>query len=340
MGYETLHCHTTTSDGQLTYQQVLDLCAQKGVGVVAFTDHDSLPSKKNFAQLQKYTGPTQWVVGCELSSGWPKEIPGVSSDFHILGLFIDPFNPELVARNQKVQAARVGRMEQMVANLNQLGFTITTQDCLKASGGESVGRPHIVAALSKYPQNETLVERLRQQMAKAADQDPQVKEQYQAMVLRGPSQYPYALFLSKEAFIQGVYVKHGAELDHLDETVRLIHQAGGVALLAHWTFTKNQVGLAKIEELLQAGRLDGAEIIYGQGTVGREAEIAQDMADIRNLTSRLGALQSGGVDLHTAADLEAFVQNPIWARQTVGLTAKLLKDPRVHSQWSSLPTTT
>ena len=52
--YQNLHCHTKTSDGQLTYSQVLKLCAKYQISVVAFTDHDSLPNRKTVDLLNDY----------------------------------------------------------------------------------------------------------------------------------------------------------------------------------------------------------------------------------------------------------------------------------------------
>jgi predicted metal-dependent phosphoesterase TrpH len=46
MKYQNLHAHTVTSDGLLTYKEVLNVCAKNNIGVLAFTDHDSLPNKK------------------------------------------------------------------------------------------------------------------------------------------------------------------------------------------------------------------------------------------------------------------------------------------------------
>ena len=43
---ETLHSHTITSDGKLSHRQVLEICEERNIGVVAFTDHDSLPDSK------------------------------------------------------------------------------------------------------------------------------------------------------------------------------------------------------------------------------------------------------------------------------------------------------
>lgn len=46
LSLESLHNHTTTSDGQLTHHQFLDHAADNDISIVAFTDHDAVFSDK------------------------------------------------------------------------------------------------------------------------------------------------------------------------------------------------------------------------------------------------------------------------------------------------------
>lgn len=89
MNYESLHNHTTTSDGEQSHLEVLETAEKNGFRAVAFTDHDTLPNEQEMEKLKAYTGPVKWLVGCEISSGLPKELGGGPiSMFHILGLFL------------------------------------------------------------------------------------------------------------------------------------------------------------------------------------------------------------------------------------------------------------
>lgn len=144
--YESLHCHTLVSDGELTHKQVLDTAQQNNISAVAFTDHDSVPDENTLKELDKlWAHSTKRIVGVEISSGLPKEAGGgPSSGFHVVGLFVDPTNAALLEHCRKAQEARVVRMQKMVRNLRELGFNVTEQDCLAASGSEAVARPHIV----------------------------------------------------------------------------------------------------------------------------------------------------------------------------------------------------
>src|SRR5512135_1753213 len=155
MQYQTLHAHTTTSDGKYGYLRWLDLCRDNNIGVLAYTDHDSLPSVRSLKLLMKNKKhKTRWIIGVEISSGWPTDLGGgATSGLHLVGLFVDPTNKNLLDHCKKAKEARITRMQKIVKNLNNLGFTLTAADCLKASGGESVGRPHIVKAINYHPEN-------------------------------------------------------------------------------------------------------------------------------------------------------------------------------------------
>src|SRR4030042_3204047 len=111
--YQTLHCHTTTSDGLLSYNQVLDICSKNNIGIVAFTDHDSLPKErvvKELLESKKYSA--KWIIGIEISSGKPADSRKKFSP-HIVGLFVDPFNKELIKHCEMSQEARIQRMVHM-----------------------------------------------------------------------------------------------------------------------------------------------------------------------------------------------------------------------------------
>ena len=43
--FESLHNHTLASDGAQTYSEVLEAAEKLKIGVIAFTDHDVVPSE-------------------------------------------------------------------------------------------------------------------------------------------------------------------------------------------------------------------------------------------------------------------------------------------------------
>ena len=340
--YQNLHCHTKTSDGELDYKQVLDVCADNNIGLVAFTDHDALPNKKAMQILEKNRNhKTKYIIGTEISSGWPSEIGGPAGNFHILGLFVNPFNNNLIEYCKKSQQARIKRMEQMVKNLELLGFKISADDCLKESNGETIGRAHIVAALLKKEKNLKIIEQLKNKMAKQAERDPAIKQKYDEMIARGEGERPYSqcfsLFLDSRAFLPNICVEH-TYFKNMDQSVKLIRDAGGIAILAHWTFTKYKVNAQMIEKFFKEKRLDGGEIVFALGiSSASNQEAKNDMKIMENLTKKHNMLQSGGGDSHRKQDFEFFAQQKYFAEKTIGMIEKIIKmRPDLNLEFSSL----
>jgi predicted metal-dependent phosphoesterase TrpH len=330
--YESLHNHTTASDGAQTYAEVLAAAQANGIGVVAFTDHDMLPTPADLAELKAYTGPVKWLLGCEISSGLPKELGGGPTGmFHILGLFTDPTNAALVEHCRQATAARVQRMESIVANLRRLGFTITVEDCLSASGGESVGRPHIVKALNLHAENAAIIEGLRADMEYAAKLDGQTAMAYMQMMQRDISDYPYRLFLSDDAFIPGVYVDYLYSID-MDASVKLIRDAGGAAVLAHWPTIWRKVTAHMLDGFLRDGRLDGVELRSGF----YDSEVERAGRQLAEMAKKYGAITTIGIDGHRQVDIERFVKDRALAEATVGQTDRLVTRLKPNLSHSNL----
>lgn len=335
--YQNLHSHTKTSDGELTHKQVLEVCKQNKISVVAFTDHDALPNEKTLKQLQALKShPTKWIIGCEISSGWPKEIGGPTSNFHIVGLFVNPFDRALLEHCKKAQQSRIERMGKIVKNLRTLGFEISKEDCLRESYGETIGRPHIVSALKKKSKNLKIIEKLRKQMEKDSENDFKTKEKYDKMMTRGETEYPYSLFLKSGAFLPNIYVDY-PYWKEMDESVKLIRNAGGIAILAHWTFSKYMIDIKMIEKFFKEKRLDGAEIVFGGDNVfNMNVELRNDMKSMEKLTKKCKVLQSGGMDSHKKEDFEFFVKDEELAKKTINLVEKMKELKDLNLKFSSL----
>ena len=334
--YQTLHCHTKLSDGELSHKQVLEICLKKDISVVAFTDHDALPDEKIMKDLRNFSDKRiNWIVGCELTSGFPKEIGGIGGLFHITGLFVNPFDKSLKESCQKTQQSRIERMKLMVKNLKKLGFDISVDGCLKESEGESVSRPHIIAAMRKKEKNLKIIRSLAKKMALAAKTDPKVKEKYLQMLKGGEAKYPFSLFLDKKAFFSGIYADYPYYRD-MDEAVKLIRGAGGIAVLAHWLFTEDPVNLKIIERLFKEKRLDGAEIIFGiPAGRGHLDQMKESMEKIEKLTKKYQVIQAGGPDLHRKKEFDFFIKTKWFAEKTMGLIERIMKQRKLNLEWSS-----
>ncbi len=332
LAYESLHNHTTASDGDQNYTEVLATAEQTGFGVVAFCDHDTLPSTSDLEVLRAYTGPVKWLVGCEISSGLPRELGGgAASMFHILGLFTDPTDPALQEHCRQALVARAERMQRIVANLRGIGFTISEDDCLAASGGESVGRPHIVRALKSHAENEAVMEGIKADMARSAVTSPDVAMKYMRMLERDVTDHPYWLFLSDDAYVPDVYVDYLYSID-MDRSVELIRGAGGVAVMAHWPTIKRKIDADMLEGFLRDGRLDGVEVRSGF----MDNQVEADERRLRGMAERTGVLVTIGIDSHRVTDFARFAGERPLANKTIGQTVRLMEGRELDSTWSNL----
>lgn len=327
---ESLHNHTTTSDGKLTHEEMFTLAESLGVGIFAFTDHDALPPEGALAFLESKRGEkTKWVVGIEMTSSMPHEVADPRSDLHIIGLFTDPSNQALRDHCGKAQQARRDRMVTIVRALGDLGFTLTEDDCLRAAGGDSVGKPHIVQALSAYPENLARIEALRQEFEMVARMgtDTELRAKYDAMMARGPRQYPYSLFLAPDAF-RPINTTERTYLPDFDEAIALIRGAGGVASLAHYCYANPELPIELLESLLASGRIDGTETVYGLGNYGTPNEDAwqEERATLKAFSKKYSTIATGGADAHSREDLEYYTNSDRrwFTKDTVGMASRLL----------------
>lgn len=94
-----LHCHSTHSDGLLAPAAVVARAAQRGVNVLALTDHDELSGLAEAHDAALEAGITL-ICGSELSTTWE----GIT--IHIVALGIDPGNAAL---NEGLAGVRSGR---------------------------------------------------------------------------------------------------------------------------------------------------------------------------------------------------------------------------------------
>lgn len=80
-----LHSHTNASDGLLSSEELVERAAQKGVDVLAITDHDSVAGL-HLAQvaIAQKNLPLRLINGIEISCIWE------NIEIHIVGLNIDP----------------------------------------------------------------------------------------------------------------------------------------------------------------------------------------------------------------------------------------------------------
>ena len=136
-----LHIHSTASDGKLSPADVVCSSAERGLIVIALTDHDTvngiapaLAAAKAFPQLKV-------IPGVEISTVVP------DSEVHVLGYFVDYTDHKLKATLERMRYSRRERAYGMVTKLGKLDIRIEWQRVQEIAGSGSIGRPHIAQAM-------------------------------------------------------------------------------------------------------------------------------------------------------------------------------------------------
>ncbi|MGA5329473.1 PHP domain-containing protein [Streptomyces griseoincarnatus] len=182
-------------------------------------------------------------------------LDGVS--MHLLAYLFAPEEPALLAERELVRDDRVPRAKGMIAKLNELGVPVTWEQVARIAGNGSVGRPHVASALVELGVVDSVSDAFT----------------------------PEWLADGGRAYVP----KH--ETDPF-EAVRLVKDAGGVAVFAHPAAVKRgrTVPDSAIAELARAG-LDGIEVDHMDHDPGTRARL-------RGLAGELGLLVTGSSDYH------------------------------------------
>lgn len=136
-----LHCHSTTSDGTLTPTQVVERAFERGVKVLALTDHDDIDGLAEARSAAESRGMV-FVDGVEISVSWRKHT------LHIVGLGIDPGYEPLRLGLQSVRSGRLARAGKMADELAKVGIGGVLPGALRyAENPNMIGRTHFARYL-------------------------------------------------------------------------------------------------------------------------------------------------------------------------------------------------
>lgn len=137
-----LHAHTTASDGQYTPTGLVNLAKERGLSILAVTDHDTIAGGDEAIAAGEKLG-LRVVRGVELSA---KEY----SNFHILGYGFRAGNTGLARLCEKLRAGRDERKYKIMDFLRKKGVDIDLEEVEALAGGEVIARPHFAQVLVKH----------------------------------------------------------------------------------------------------------------------------------------------------------------------------------------------
>lgn len=135
-----LHSHSDRSDGTFAPGRVVRLAAERGLEVVALTDHDTTAGLEEAAATGRAVG-VRVVPGVEFSA----EFRG--SSVHVLAYWFDVADAAFQAELTRLRDDRRLRAEGMVAKLRALGYDISFERVREIASGGNIVRPHVAQAM-------------------------------------------------------------------------------------------------------------------------------------------------------------------------------------------------
>ena len=130
-----LHCHFNISDGLLPPAELVAHAANRGVQVLALTDHDDIGGLPE-ARLAADAHGIHFVDGVEISVTWKKRT------IHIVGLKINPQDTALRAALDEVRAGRDARAREMSQSLERVGIQGAYEGALRIANQSILTRVH------------------------------------------------------------------------------------------------------------------------------------------------------------------------------------------------------
>ncbi|HOP08074.1 MAG TPA: hypothetical protein PLF13_12365 [candidate division Zixibacteria bacterium] len=188
----------------------------------------------------------------------PELVPGLElscssegRDLHMLAYYFDSDSSMLAESLAKFQEKRNLRGGLMVKRLNELGVEINMDDVIARAGGAAIGRPHVAQALLDRGAIGSFEEAFRKYIGND-----------------GPAYFPKENISPADA-------------------INIIHEAGGLAVIAHPVVS----GLGfEFDDLIEAG-LDGIEAFHPDH---KQHEVDR----LKQVASAKGLLITGGSDFH------------------------------------------
>jgi len=191
------------------------------------------------------------VEGVEFITGTELTTELQGNELHLLGYGIDVQNQKLLTETSKFQQVRQNRIREMVARLNELGVPLQVDAVFTLANCRSPGRPHVARALVQAGLCGSLDEAF---------------ERY--LKVHRPAWVPKFKISAVQA-------------------IALVHQAGGVAVMAHPGLNRTD---EVIPEMVAAG-LDGIECFHSKHSQSTSNHYLQ-------MAARYGLLVTGGSDCH------------------------------------------
>lgn len=226
-----LHVHSTESDGTLTPEDLVAEAKKAELAAFALTDHDTCQGVGKAMPLAASAG-IELIPGIELSTDYH------GKEVHIVGLYIDIENEQLLKKTAEYRKCRSERNALMVEALRKEGLSITMEELVAENPDCVITRANIARFLYEHGQIKS------------------VREAFDRYIGDHCKCYVGRLKVAST------------------DAVRLIKEAGGTAILAHpLLYGLSNTNLQKMIDELKPVGLDGLEAIYSTYTTGEEQQM-------------------------------------------------------------------
>lgn len=232
MGQIDLHVHTCYSaDGEYEPEKIVELAKDKGLESIAITDHDTVGGLPEAIKAAKHQG-IEVIPGIELDTQYKEK------NLHILGYYLEWKSNKLADVTTKIRDNQYKQAKARVELLQKMGFELSWANVKQEANILPVG-----GIIAKVLLNNGL-----------NDDDLRLKPYFKGE----RSEQPYFNFYL-DYFLPGKPAYVSADMPDTRDMISLIHELGGVAVLAHpgSAIDLNELEYL-LEELVESG-LDGIE---------------------------------------------------------------------------------
>lgn len=258
-----LHTHTNHSDGTDSVEEILKNAEKNNIEFLSITDHDSVGAyfelEENFKLRELYSGKI--IVGSELKTFYNKV------SIEILAYGID--YKKLRIHKYDALKMQIEILEKYKKIANELGLKYDNNEMYIDRENPCKQWASFVLAteILKYDENKEIIQK--------------IGEFTPSSFFRLHQSNRDSIFYYDESY---------ASID-INETISRIHEAGGLAFLAHGFIYPFKDKAKTIEEILSNTEIDGMECIYPLFSE-EERKIAFELCRKHN------KYMSGGTDYH------------------------------------------
>ncbi|MBR4328794.1 MAG: PHP domain-containing protein [Candidatus Riflebacteria bacterium] len=217
--FADLHTHSSVSDGTLSPAMLVEKAESIGLSALGITDHDTINGIIEAKEASKGKN-LKVVAGTELSCGKP----GQEKSVHVLGLFVSPEESKLSRILDKQRELRHVRALKILNLLREQGFNMDElENWFKSEPNRVLGRPH----LAHFLEDKGYVKNFDEAFKKY-------------------------LTYGCPAYVPKDYIEY-------NEAIDAIHDAGGIAVIAHPGLIPNW---EETWETIKDLPWDGIEVFY------------------------------------------------------------------------------